>query len=93
MFLCLETDGEDIIDEALQYFKPNIFFREFEIKNASDRTLIYLTLYITECLRKLCRVGDSINCRENEFLTECQQNFWTERFSCASTEPPITYTW
>ena len=26
------TNDEDIIDEALQYFKPNIFFREFEIK-------------------------------------------------------------
>ncbi|VDN94992.1 unnamed protein product [Brugia pahangi] len=46
-------DGEDIIDEALAYFKPNIFFREFEIKSPADRTLIYLTLYISECLRKL----------------------------------------
>uniref|UniRef100_A0A915Q7D2 Actin-related protein 2/3 complex subunit 3 n=1 Tax=Setaria digitata TaxID=48799 RepID=A0A915Q7D2_9BILA len=46
-------DGEDIIDEALAYFKPNIFFREYEIKGPADRTLIYLTLYISECLRKL----------------------------------------
>ena len=49
------TNDEDIIDEALQYFKPNIFFREFEIKGPADRTLIYLTFYITECLRKLQR--------------------------------------
>uniref|UniRef100_A0A914W4D0 Actin-related protein 2/3 complex subunit 3 n=1 Tax=Plectus sambesii TaxID=2011161 RepID=A0A914W4D0_9BILA len=48
-----KADGEDIIDEALFYFKPNIFFREYEIKGAADRTLIYLTFYISECLRKL----------------------------------------
>ncbi|GMT20247.1 hypothetical protein PFISCL1PPCAC_11544, partial [Pristionchus fissidentatus] len=50
-----KTDSEDIVDEALMYFKPNIFFREFEIKGPADRTLIYLTFYITECLRKLQR--------------------------------------
>ncbi|VDM70177.1 unnamed protein product [Strongylus vulgaris] len=56
------TDNElDIIDEALMYFKPNIFFREFEIKGPSDRTLIYLTLYITECLRKLQRSPSKIS--------------------------------
>ncbi|MFH4975244.1 hypothetical protein AB6A40_001953 [Gnathostoma spinigerum] len=49
------TNQEDIIDEALLYFKPNIFFREYEIKSPADRTLIYLTFYITECLRKLQR--------------------------------------
>ncbi|KAF8358955.1 arx-5 [Pristionchus pacificus] len=49
------VNEEDIIDEALMYFKPNIFFREFEIKSPADRTLIYLTFYITECLRKLQR--------------------------------------
>ncbi|WKY00456.1 hypothetical protein Q1695_014922 [Nippostrongylus brasiliensis] len=56
------TNAEvDIIDEALMYFKPNIFFREFEIKGPSDRTLIYLTLYITECLRKLQRSPNKIS--------------------------------
>uniref|UniRef100_A0A915DGC9 Uncharacterized protein n=1 Tax=Ditylenchus dipsaci TaxID=166011 RepID=A0A915DGC9_9BILA len=27
-----DDQSEDIIDEALLYFKPNIFFRQFEIK-------------------------------------------------------------
>lgn len=49
--------AEDIIDEALTYFKPNIFFRQFEIKGSADRTLIYLFLYITECLKKLQKVS------------------------------------
>ncbi|KAF0290732.1 Actin-related protein 2/3 complex subunit 3 [Amphibalanus amphitrite] len=46
------TDS-DIIDEAIGYFKANVFFRTYEIKSEADRTLIYLTLYITECLKKL----------------------------------------
>lgn len=43
----------DIIDEALYYFKSNVFFRTYEIKSEADRMLIYLTLYISECLKKL----------------------------------------
>ena len=51
---CLPPSSEqDIIDEALYYFKANVFFRTYEIKSESDRVLIYLTLYITECLKKL----------------------------------------
>ncbi|GAB6028681.1 Actin- protein 2/3 complex subunit 3-A [Chamberlinius hualienensis] len=46
-------DDQDIIDEALYYFKANVFFREFEIKSEADLVLIYLTLYIIECLKKL----------------------------------------
>ncbi|XP_050441267.1 actin-related protein 2/3 complex subunit 3 [Adelges cooleyi] len=43
----------DIIDEALSYFKANVFFRSYEVKSEADRVLIYITLYITECLKKL----------------------------------------
>ncbi|XP_055377613.1 actin-related protein 2/3 complex subunit 3 [Condylostylus longicornis] len=45
----------DIIDESLYYFKANVFFRTYEIKSEIDRVLIYITLYITECLKKLQR--------------------------------------
>ncbi|KAK2724799.1 actin-related protein 2/3 complex subunit 3-like [Artemia franciscana] len=50
-----ETTEQDIIDETLYYFKANVFFRSYEIKSESDRLLIYLTLYITECLKKLTK--------------------------------------
>lgn len=47
-------DGEDdIIDEVLGFFKANVLFKHFEVKGAADRVLIYLTLYITQCLVKL----------------------------------------
>uniref|UniRef100_A0A672K2T4 Actin-related protein 2/3 complex subunit 3-like n=2 Tax=Sinocyclocheilus grahami TaxID=75366 RepID=A0A672K2T4_SINGR len=38
---------------AIYYFKANVFFKNYEIKNEADRTLIYTTLYISECLKKL----------------------------------------
>ena len=44
-----------MIDEALTYFKANVFFRTYEIRSEADRVLIYLTLYITDCLKKLQR--------------------------------------
>lgn len=48
-------DSIDIIDESLHFFKANVFFRNYEIKSEADRVLIYLTLYIIECLKKLDR--------------------------------------
>ncbi|XP_026473863.1 actin-related protein 2/3 complex subunit 3 [Ctenocephalides felis] len=48
------TNAEhDIIDDAIYYFKANVFFRTYEIKSDVDRIFIYITLYITECLKKL----------------------------------------
>lgn len=48
-----ETGDVDIIDEALYFFKANVFFRTYEIKSEADRVLIYLTLYTTDCLKRL----------------------------------------
>ena len=43
----------DILDETLAYFKANVLFKHFEVKGAADRVLVYMTLYTTQCLRKL----------------------------------------
>lgn len=48
-------DEPDIIDEVLQLFRPNSFFRNFEIKNNADRVLIYGILYVSQCLSVLSR--------------------------------------
>nr|ACO10222.1 Actin-related protein 2/3 complex subunit 3 [Caligus rogercresseyi] len=48
----------DIIDETIFYFKANVFFRNYEIKSEVDRVMIYLTLYITECLKRLQKCSD-----------------------------------
>ncbi|KAK9460677.1 actin-related protein 2/3 complex subunit 3 [Lipomyces oligophaga] len=44
------SEDYDIIDEVLDLFRANSFFRNFEIKGPADRTLIYGILFITDCL-------------------------------------------
>lgn len=46
-------DPYDIIDEVLDLFRANTFFKNFEIKGASDRTLIYGILFVSQCLNAL----------------------------------------
>ncbi|ODQ81704.1 hypothetical protein BABINDRAFT_110404 [Babjeviella inositovora NRRL Y-12698] len=48
-----EADAYDILDETLDLFRANSFFRNFEIKGPADRTLIYGILFVSECLNKL----------------------------------------
>eukprot|EP00599_Poterioochromonas_sp_BG-1_P015121 CAMPEP_0173157800 /NCGR_PEP_ID=MMETSP1105-20130129/15876_1 /TAXON_ID=2985 /ORGANISM="Ochromonas sp., Strain BG-1" /LENGTH=176 /DNA_ID=CAMNT_0014075405 /DNA_START=56 /DNA_END=586 /DNA_ORIENTATION=- len=51
-------DAEDIIDEVLLYFRANVLFRNFEVRGAADRTLIYLTMHAVQCLVKCERIED-----------------------------------
>uniref|UniRef100_A0A2K5SFR8 Actin-related protein 2/3 complex subunit 3 n=1 Tax=Cebus imitator TaxID=2715852 RepID=A0A2K5SFR8_CEBIM len=53
IFRLKEIKDTDIVDEAIYYFKANVFFKNYEVKNEADRTLICITLYISECLKKL----------------------------------------
>jgi actin related protein 2/3 complex subunit 3 len=47
------SEDYDILDEILDLFRANSFFRNFEIKGPADRTLIYGILFISDCLSKL----------------------------------------
>ncbi|KAJ3082642.1 subunit of the Arp2/3 complex [Quaeritorhiza haematococci] len=49
----MDPSADDIVDEAIALFRANCFFRNFEIKGPADRVLIYLILFISECLLKL----------------------------------------
>jgi actin related protein 2/3 complex, subunit 3 len=49
---------EDIIDEVLTLFRANVLFRNFEVMGAADRTLIYLTLHVVQCLVKCEKIED-----------------------------------
>lgn len=55
-----DETADDIIDEALGLYRANTFFRNFDIKGPADRVLIYLTLYLQECLAKLSKLPNSI---------------------------------
>ena len=58
---------EDIIDESISLFRANCLFKNFEIKGPEDRVLIYLTLFIQECLLKLQSKAGNIN-EANKYL-------------------------
>ncbi|XP_047388375.1 actin-related protein 2/3 complex subunit 3-like [Sciurus carolinensis] len=48
-----QTKDTDNVDEDFYYFKANVFFKNYEIKNEANRTLMYITIYISECVKKL----------------------------------------
>ena len=43
----------DIIDEALDYFKANVLFRNYDVQGPADRVLLYLTYYAKQALMKI----------------------------------------
>lgn len=45
--------AEDIIEEALNLYRANVFAKSFDVRGPADRTLIYLFLFIGECLDRL----------------------------------------
>lgn len=47
------TEDYDILDEVVDLFRVNSFFRNFEIKGPADRVLIYGILFVNECLTKI----------------------------------------
>ncbi|GJJ07174.1 hypothetical protein Clacol_001374 [Clathrus columnatus] len=51
--LITDLNAADIVDEALDLFRANSLFRNFEIKGPADRLLIILILFISDCLAKL----------------------------------------
>lgn len=48
-----KSDERDIIDEALFYFRANVLFQSFEVKNPADLLLIECTLLIQMIIKKL----------------------------------------
>lgn len=52
------NQDQDIVDEALDLFKTNVFFSNFEITEKADLILVYSILYISTCLKKLAKCGD-----------------------------------
>lgn len=52
-----DPDKADIVDEAITFFRANVFFKNFHVKSTADKLLIYLTFYINIALKRLegCR--------------------------------------
>merc|ERR1712023_269872 len=48
-----DPEKDDIIDRALFCFKANCLQKNFEMESEGDRTLVYATLFISQCLSRL----------------------------------------
>ena len=72
--LAYPADGYDILDEVVELFRVNSFFRNFEILGPADRTLIYGILFINECLSKL-KPGVSLNEANKQLNVIATDNF------------------
>jgi len=50
------SNEEDIVDQTIGLFKANILFKQFDMETDVDRILVYVTLYIIECLKRLSKI-------------------------------------
>ena len=41
-----DFEGDDIVDEAINFFRANILFKSYEVRGPADKVLIYLTVFI-----------------------------------------------
>src|SRR2546423_432342 len=49
---------QDIIDEALIYFRANTLFKNFPIKGDADKVLVYITVFISKCIEVISNNPD-----------------------------------
>ena len=51
-------EGMDAVDEALYYFRAEVLFRTFDVQGPGDKTLIYLTLFASQCLKRIANAAN-----------------------------------
>lgn len=66
----------DIVEEAIYYFRANVFLSKFEIRNELDRLLVYLTLYILECLKQINRSCVTKKQAQLTMINFSKNNIW-----------------
>lgn len=49
---------EDLIDEALKFYRANVLFASYDVKGGADRVMIFVTLYISQCLIRMQKAGN-----------------------------------
>ena len=50
-----QPDQEDIVDEALTFFRAQVYFKNYAVQGPADKTLIYLTVFIQKCLEVISK--------------------------------------
>eukprot|EP00397_Hematodinium_sp_SG-2012_P043629 GEMP01048538.1.p1 GENE.GEMP01048538.1~~GEMP01048538.1.p1 ORF type:complete len:139 (-),score=22.13 GEMP01048538.1:1171-1587(-) len=59
----LRVQSEDIIDEAIDSFRINIYFKNFEVRGGADKILMYLTLWIQRCISEAEQCQNEISAK------------------------------
>tara|TARA_B110001450_G_C17462823_1_gene416923 strand:- start:362 stop:628 length:267 start_codon:yes stop_codon:yes gene_type:complete len=50
-----ESEEEDIIDEAIGYFRVQCLFKNFKVKGPADLLMIYMTCFIQKVLETISK--------------------------------------
>uniref|UniRef100_A0A7S3LJT9 Actin-related protein 2/3 complex subunit 3 n=1 Tax=Aplanochytrium stocchinoi TaxID=215587 RepID=A0A7S3LJT9_9STRA len=61
------SDDEDIVDEAIKLFRANVMMAAFQVKGSADRVTIFLTLFISQCLKRLEKANNSMQAEKIMF--------------------------
>ena len=62
-----ESQEDDIVDEAIGYFRAQCLFKNFEVKGPADKLMIYITVYIQKCLEVIQKDQDQKKAEKNIF--------------------------
>jgi len=65
----------DIIDEAVSFFRANVLFRNFAPTSTADLTLAYLTVFIGELLRAMCKFKTKEEARKSTIALAMSTTF------------------
>eukprot|EP01017_Pseudomicrothorax_dubius_P019815 TRINITY_DN2184_c0_g4_i3.p1 TRINITY_DN2184_c0_g4~~TRINITY_DN2184_c0_g4_i3.p1 ORF type:complete len:177 (-),score=48.55 TRINITY_DN2184_c0_g4_i3:470-1000(-) len=49
----LSEPGDDIIDEVIKSFRINVLFKNYDVASEADKLLIYVTVFLCQCLKKI----------------------------------------
>lgn len=48
-----DATARDVVEEALYFFRSNCLFQSFKIDSSADLVMVYVTLFIHQCLKRL----------------------------------------
>lgn len=66
---------KDIVDEAIELFRANVWFRSFTPNGPADLLLAYLTIYITELIRFHAKDKTAAEAKKNVTRISLDQRF------------------
>jgi len=66
---------DDVVDEAIRFYRANVLFKNFEPEGPADLTLCYLTVLIGETLRECVKVRTKTEAQKSIQVLSHSTNF------------------